>query len=157
MKDPAKEKNVKPKRYTSDKNNHLWHLCHYWSRTTRKERVYKNAIKYTKMLCKALSSNVCCCSLKIRSSMCLMEAWITLESIQKCHAKLYHLTFVVAPLRLEVLRVLRKLEHKLLRKDYLQINAFLDLVMVEWEGYSYALKRKAIRGATSEVVREIAG
>ena len=61
---------------------------------------------------------------------------------------------VVAPLRLEVLRVLWKLEYKLSRKDYLQINAFPDLVVVEREEYPHALQRKATGGgATSKVVR----
>ena len=32
--------------YASGDNNHLLHLCHCWSRTTRKGRVYKNATKY---------------------------------------------------------------------------------------------------------------
>ena len=64
---------------------------------------------------------------------------------------------VVVPLRLKVLRVLRKLEYKLLRKDYLQINAFPDLVVVEQEEYPHALQKKATRKATSEVVREMAG
>ena len=32
--------------YASGDNNHLLHLCHCWSRTTRKRRVYKNATKY---------------------------------------------------------------------------------------------------------------
>ena len=41
--------------------------------------------------------------------------------------------------------------------DYLQINAFLDLVVVEREECPYTLQRKAIRGATSKVVRETAG
>ena len=47
---PAYNKGVKPKRYTSDNNNHLLHLCHCWSRTTRKGRVYENATKGTKTL-----------------------------------------------------------------------------------------------------------
>ena len=42
-------------------------------------------------------------------------------------------------------------------KDYLQINAFPDLVVVEREGNPHALQRKATGGATSEVVRETAG
>ena len=54
----------------------------------------------------------------------------TLRSVQECHAKPCHQTLVVTLLRLEVLYVLQKLEYKLLRKDYLQINAFPDLVMV---------------------------
>ena len=37
-------------------------------------KMYKNATKCTRMLCKALLSNACCCSLKIRSPTCLMEA-----------------------------------------------------------------------------------
>ena len=57
-------------------------------------------------------------------------------------------------LRLEVLRVLRKLEYKLSRKDYLQINAFPNLVVVEQEECPHALQRKATgRGAMSKVVR----
>ena len=63
----------------------------------------------------------------------------TLQSIQECRAKPYHRTFVVTPLRLKVLRVLQKLEYKLLRKNYLQINAFPDLVVVEREEYPHAL------------------
>ena len=43
----------------------------------------------------------------------------TLQNVQKCRAKPCHQTLVVAPLRLEVLRVLRKLEYKLSRKEYL--------------------------------------
>ena len=81
----------------------------------------------------------------------------TLQSVQECCAKPCHRTLVVAPLRLEVLRVLRKLEYKLSRKDYLQINAFPDLVVVKREEYPHALQRKATRGATSEVVRETTG
>ena len=64
---------------------------------------------------------------------------------------------VVASLRLEVLRILQKLKYKLSKKDYLQINAFPDLVVVEREEYPHALQRKATGGATSEVVRETAG
>ena len=63
----------------------------------------------------------------------------TLQSIQKCCAKLYHQTLVIVSIRLEVLYVLQKLEYKLSWKNYLQINAFLDLVMVEQEEYPHAL------------------
>ena len=80
-----------------------------------------------------------------------------LQSVQKCHAKPCHQTLIVAPLRLDILRVLRKLEYKLLKKDYLQINAFPDLVVVEQKEYPHALQRKATRGATSEVIRKTAG
>ena len=59
-------------------------------------------------------------------------------------------------LRIEVLRVLRKLEYKLSRKDYLQTNAFPNLVVVEQEKYPHALQRKATGGAMSKVVRETA-
>ena len=41
--------------------------------------------------------------------------------------------------------------------DYLQINAFPDLVVVEREENPHALQRKATGGATREVVRETAG
>ena len=81
----------------------------------------------------------------------------TLRSVHECHAKPYHQTLVITPLRLEVLRILRKLEYKFSRKDYLQINAFPDLVVVEREEYPHTLQRKATGGATSEVVRETAG
>ena len=43
------------------------------------------------------------------------------------------------------------------RKDYLQINAFPNLLVVEQEEYPHALQRKATGGATSEVIREMAG
>ena len=46
------------------------------------------------------------------------------------------------------------LDRRLSRKDYLQINAFPDLVVVEREGNPHALQRKATGGATSEVVRK---
>ena len=91
-------------------------------------------------------------------------------------AKPYHRTHVVAPLiqtlkirsptcltearlRLEVLRVLRKLKYKLSRKDYLQINVLPNLVVVEREEYPHALQRKATGGgATGKVVkRRLAG
>ena len=46
----------------------------------------------------------------------------------------------------------------LIKKNYLQTNAFPNLVMVEWEMYFHALQRIAIgREVTSKVVREIAG
>ena len=57
----------------------------------------------------------------------------------------------------EVLCVLRNLGYKLSRKDYFQINAFLDLVVVEQEEYPHTLQIKATRGTTSKVVRETAG
>ena len=41
--------------------------------------------------------------------------------------------------------------------DYLQTNAFLDLVVVEREECPHALQKKATRGATNKVVRETAG
>ena len=63
---------------------------------------------------------------------------------------------VVGPIRLEVLRVLLKLKYKLSKKNYLQIKAFPNLVVVEWEEYPHVLQRKDIGGATSEVVRETA-
>ena len=43
------------------------------------------------------------------------------------------------------------------REDYLQINAFPNLVVIEREEYPHALQRKATRGATSKVVRGTAG
>ena len=43
-------------------------------------------------------------------------------------------------------------EHKLL-KDYLQISAFADLMVLEQEEKPYALQKKAIGGATSEMVK----
>ena len=42
----AYDKGAKPKYYISGDNNHLLHLCHCWNKTTRKGRVYKNAMKY---------------------------------------------------------------------------------------------------------------
>ena len=62
-----------------------------------------------------------------------------LQSVQECCAKPCYWMLIVAPLRLEVLRVLQKLKYKLLRKDYLQINAFPDLVVVEQEEYPHTL------------------
>ena len=53
----------------------------------------------------------------------------------------------LAPSRVEVLRV----------ADYLQTNAFPDLVVVGREEYPHALQRKATRGVTSKVVRGTAG
>ena len=64
----------------------------------------------------------------------------TLRSVQEYHAKLCHRMLVIAPLRLELLCVLRKPEYKLSRKDYLQINAFPDLMVVEQEQYPHALQ-----------------
>ena len=81
----------------------------------------------------------------------------TLQRVQECRAKPCHQTLVVAPLWLEVLCVLRNLEYKLSRKDYLHIHAFPDLVVVEQEEYPHALQRKATEGVTTEVVRETAG
>ena len=50
-----------------------------------------------------------------------------------------------------------RFDPRLTREDYLQTNAFSNLVMVEQEEHYYAL-RKAIRGGvTSKVVREMAG
>ena len=46
---------------------------------------------------------------------------------------------------------------RLIKKDYLQTNAFSNLVVVEQREYLHALQRKTTgRGATSEVIREIA-
>ena len=45
----------------------------------------------------------------------------------------------------------------LARKDYLQISAFPDLVVVEREGALHALQRKATGRAVSKVVKETAG
>ena len=50
----------------------------------------------------------------------------------------------------------RMLEHKLI-KDYLQINAFLDLVVMEQEEKPHALQKKAIERATSEVIKKTTG
>ena len=74
--------------------------------TTRKGRGYKNAMQ---MLRK-------CNAAEVRRHTRMLH--------KECRAKPCHRTLVVTPLRLEVLRVLRKLEYKLSRKDYLQINAF---------------------------------
>ena len=41
--------------------------------------------------------------------------------------------------------------------DYLQTNAFLDLVVVEREECPRALQKKATKGATNKVVRETTG
>ena len=61
-------------------------------------------------------------------------------------------------LRLEVLHVLQKFEYKLSRKNYLQTNAFPNLVVVERGEYPHALQKKATgRRVTSKVVRETAG
>ena len=43
------------------------------------------------------------------------------------------------------------------REDYLQTNAFPNLVLVEQEEYPHALQKKATRGATSKVIRGTAG
>ena len=45
------------------------------------------------------------------------------------------------------------LEHKLI-KNYLQINAFLDLVVVEQDESSYVLQKKATGGAAVSVERD---
>ena len=45
------------------------------------------------------------------------------------------------------------LDCKLARKDYLQISAFLDLVVVERKGVPHALQKQATRGATTEMMR----
>ena len=55
---------------------HRFATCRCRSRTTRKGLVYENATKCIRMSCKALSLNACCRFLKVRSSTCLMEAWI---------------------------------------------------------------------------------
>ena len=47
----------------------------------------------------------------------------------------------------------RMLDPKLI-KDYLQINVFPDLVVVEQEGSPYALQKKATRGAAVNGVRD---
>ena len=45
-----------------------------------------------------------------------------------------------------------------MKKDYLQTNAFSNLVVVEQEEYPHALQRNATRGgAISKVIRETAG
>ena len=43
------------------------------------------------------------------------------------------------------------------REDYLQTNAFPNLVVLEREEYPHALQKKATRGATSKVIRGTAG
>ena len=51
----------------------------------------------------------------------------------------------------------RWITSKILRvTDYLQINAFPDLVLVEQEECPRTLQKKATKGATSKVVRETA-
>ena len=57
---------------------HKFATCHYRNRTTKKGRVYENVTRCIRMSYKALSfsSNACCRSLKIRSCICLTEAWI---------------------------------------------------------------------------------
>lgn len=49
------------------------------------------------------------------------------------------------------------LDCQLTRKDYLEINFFPDLVILEQEGNFYSLQWKATGGATNKVVRETAG
>ena len=56
-------------------------------------------------------------------------------------------------MRLTKPRSSSSLDGRLARKDYLQISAFLDLVVVEREEVPHALQKKATGGATSEVVR----
>ena len=48
------------------------------------------------------------------------------------------------------------LDCRLARKDYLQINAFSDLVVMEEEESPHALLKKATGGAISEVVTKTA-
>ena len=48
-------------------------------------------------------------------------------------------------------------DYQFTRKDYLQINIFPDPVVVEQEGDSHALQKKATEGVTSEIAREMAG
>ena len=60
-------------------------------------------------------------------------------------------------LRLEVLYVLRKIEYKLSRKNYLQTNAFSNLVVVEQEDYLHALQKKITKRAMSKLVKETTG
>ena len=43
------------------------------------------------------------------------------------------------------------------QKNYLQTNAFLNLMVVKWKEYPYALQKKATRKGTKEVIRETAG
>ena len=54
---------------------------------------------------------------------------------------------VLALFETEVLRIV----------DYLQTNAFPDLVVVEQEEYPHALQKKTIKRAMSKVIREMAG
>lgn len=45
---------------------------------------------------------------------------------------------------------------RLTKKDYLKINSFLDLIVMEQEKNPHILERKATRGAISKMVREMA-
>ena len=45
---------------------------------------------------------------------------------------------------------------RLTKKDYYQINAFPDLVMVKQEEYPHLLQKKTTRGVPSEIVRRTA-
>ena len=54
---------------------------------------------------------------------------------------------VLAPFKAKVLRV----------ANYLQTNAFPNLVVVEWEKCPHALQKIATRRGTSKVVKEMAG
>lgn len=49
------------------------------------------------------------------------------------------------------------LDARLTRKNYLQINTFTDLMLIEQKGNSHMLQKKAIREVISEMVKEIAG
>ena len=41
-------------------------------------------------------------------------------------------------------------DYWLIKKDYLQTHAFLNLVMMKWEEYPHALQRKVTRKATNQ-------
>ena len=138
-------------------------MCCCWSRTTRKGRVYKNATRmlfsYVRKRYKMLRE--CYKMLRERyanatntqhskSSETYKNATDAMRSLV---IKRSLSLFSSKHLRIEVLRVLQMLEYKLLRKDYLQINAFFVLVMVVWKKWPRALQRKVTGGATV-VVRE---
>ena len=43
------------------------------------------------------------------------------------------------------------------KKDYLRINVFSNLVVVEQEEYSHTLQKKAIEEATNKLIKKTAG
>lgn len=48
------------------------------------------------------------------------------------------------------------LDCRLIRKNYLQINAFPDLIVIEQEKSSHVLPKKTPRRAISELIRKTA-